>query len=62
MYLEYDPNYHYDDCDDGDDISKQVLNGNMAVDDDYSGDEEEDQEYSDDEDMSWKVSLNQWSS
>ena len=48
-YLEYDPNYNYDD--DADD------NGDgMDVDDgDGEDDDESDEEYSDDDDMSWKV-------
>uniref|UniRef100_A0A0R3RXJ3 TIP120 domain-containing protein n=1 Tax=Elaeophora elaphi TaxID=1147741 RepID=A0A0R3RXJ3_9BILA len=48
-YLKHDPNYTYDDDEEMDNISQ------MDTDGDSDDDDEEGNEYSDDDDMSWKV-------
>ena len=47
-YICYDPNYNYDENDDDD---------GMDCGDGFDDDEESADEYSDDDDMSWKVQL-----
>lgn len=51
MYLTYDPNYNYDD--DTAELSDGEGGGVMETEED--GEEDAEDEYSDDDDMSWKV-------
>lgn len=49
-YITYDPNYNYDD-----DVSEQSDGEWVVMETEEDGDEDAEDEYSDDDDMSWKV-------
>jgi len=50
MYITYDPNYNYDD-----DVNDFSDGEGVAMEVEEDGDEDAEDEYSDDDDMSWKV-------
>lgn len=49
-YITYDPNYNYDD-----DVSEQSDGEWIVMETEEDGEEDAEDEYSDDDDMSWKV-------
>lgn len=50
MYITYDPNYNYDD-----DVNEFSDGEGAAMEVEEDGEEDAEDEYSDDDDMSWKV-------
>jgi len=49
-YITYDPNYNYDDDENG-----SITDDDVAMVLEEDGDDDENDEYSDDDDMSWKI-------